>query len=85
MSSLARLPLDEIAALYRRYKVRELALFGSQARGDAGPDRDYDFVVSFDPSAKVNLFEMGGLQYDREQLMGRSVDLVRKKGLRNPY
>ncbi len=28
--------------------VRELALFGSNARGDAGPDNDVDFVVDFD-------------------------------------
>jgi predicted nucleotidyltransferase len=46
---------------------------------------DLDFLVSFDPEADVDLFEMGGLQYELEELMGRKVDLVEKEALRNPY
>lgn len=79
------LPMQQIIALCERYHVRELSLFGSALRDDFGPESDYDFLVSFQPDAQVSLFEVGGLQYDLQCLMGRKVDLVQKDGLRNPY
>jgi predicted nucleotidyltransferase len=60
-------------------------LFGSALRDDFGPESDYDFLVSFQPDAQVDFFDVGGLQYELEQLMGRDVDLVEKEALRNPY
>ncbi|MGO8671706.1 MAG: nucleotidyltransferase family protein [Capsulimonadaceae bacterium] len=37
-------PLEDIDALCRKHHVRELALFGSAARGDARLDSDLDFI-----------------------------------------
>jgi predicted nucleotidyltransferase len=68
----------EIAALCRRYGVRQLALFGSILRGDFdSTSSDVDVVVDFDPprqtSAARQYFDF---KRDLEQLLDRSVDLV---------
>jgi predicted nucleotidyltransferase len=45
------IPETEIAEFCRRWKVTELALFGSALRGDFRPDSDVDVLISFDPGA----------------------------------
>lgn len=59
----------------RRLGVRELALFGSHARGDAGPDSDADFVVDFEEKSFDRYMAVKELL---EALLGRKVDLVLK-------
>ncbi len=76
------LPLEEIAALCRRYRVRELSLFGSALRDDVRPDSDLDLLVLFDPEAEVGFLELAGLRRELASLLGRSVDLVPKRGLK---
>jgi predicted nucleotidyltransferase len=71
-----------LAALCRRYRVRELAVFGSAARGDMGPDSDIDLLVEFLPDAEVDLVDHAGLMLDLAHLLGRKVDLVSKNGLK---
>lgn len=56
-------------------------LFGSVARNSAGPDSDVDLMVDLDegPSGRKPLFsafEVGGIQYELTQIVGRKVDLV---------
>lgn len=66
---------DEIAALCRRYGVLRLRVFGSAVRGgwDAAKS-DFDFLVDLEPNR--SLFDLGGLQYDLQELLGRRVDVV---------
>jgi hypothetical protein len=57
----------------RRLGVKRLGLFGSAARGEAGPDSDLDFIVelehkSFDAYMDVKLL--------LEEVFGCRVDLV---------
>jgi len=78
----------EIAELCRRYHVRRLEVFGSAARGeDFDPARsDMDFLVEFDPAAKVSLFDTYfPLKEALETLFGRPVDLVEDGAVENPY
>lgn len=76
------LPLEKIAALCRRYRVRELALFGSALRDDFRPDSDLDLLVLFNPEAEVGFLDLAALQRELTTLLGRTVDLVPKRGLR---
>jgi len=79
---------DEIAELCRRYAVRRLEIFGSAARGaDFDPERsDADFLVDFEPGRGLHaLRRFFGLAEDLEQLLGRHVDLVEPRAIRNPY
>ena len=76
------IPADQLIALCRRYRVVELSLFGSSARGDARPDSDVDLLVIFDPSAEVGFLTMAAFQRELASLIGRQVDLVPKDGLK---
>ena len=46
------IPARELAELCRRWKVRELALFGSVLREDFSADSDVDLLVSFEPDTR---------------------------------
>jgi len=76
-------PLTErIAEICRRYHVRELAVFGSAARGDIRPDSDIDLLVEFEPDARIGLFKFVAMEQELAALFGRKVDLVTKPGLK---
>ncbi len=79
-------PTDKIGAFCQKWKLKEFSLFGSVLRDDFGPQSDIDVLISFRPGAAMT-FE-GYLQM-REELSaifgGRSVDLVEKRLLRNPF
>ncbi|HEY3414016.1 MAG TPA: nucleotidyltransferase family protein [Armatimonadota bacterium] len=76
------IPIKKIEDLCRRYKVAELAVFGSAVREDFRADSDIDLLVSFQPDAKIGLIAFIGLQQQLEELLGRRVDLVSKRGLK---
>jgi predicted nucleotidyltransferase len=80
-----RLPLDQIADFCRQWKIREFSLFGSVLREDFRPDSDIDVLVSFQPGAPWSLWDLLEMQQQLGTLLGRSVDLIEKEGLRNPY
>ena len=77
------IPMDELAALCRRYRVRELALFGSVLRDDFRDDSDIDVLVEFEPDARASFFTLSALKEELAALFGRPVDVVPKLGL-NP-
>ena len=66
----------ELAAL----KVKQLRLFGSVARDEAGPDSDVDLLVDFD--RPVGYFHLFRVQAHLEELLGTPVDLVFEDGLK---
>jgi uncharacterized protein len=79
------LPGEEIAALAARWKIEELAVFGSVTRDDYDRDSDIDVLVTFAPDARWTLWDFLDLKEHLEKLLGRPVDLVDKRALRNPY
>lgn len=79
------LPQDKIGSFCRRWKVVELALFGSVLRDDFGPDSDIDVLISFEPQAPWSLWDLFDMRQDLQQLLGREIDLVEKEALRNPF
>jgi predicted nucleotidyltransferase len=72
------IPTDEIADFCRRWKVTELALFGSVLREDFGPDSDIDALVSFAPDARWSLLDLVRMQDELKAVLGREVDLVQR-------
>ena len=66
--------------LKRRYKVREIALFGSWARGEQHSKSDIDVLVEFEEGA--DLFDWIGLTLYLEDVLGRPVDVVPRRALR---
>ncbi len=72
----------KIAEICRRYKIRELSLFGSQARGDFSEQSDFDFLVEFEPEARIDYFKFFEIQEKLEEIVHKKVDLVPKDGLK---
>ena len=68
--------------LRREFKVQELYLFGSFARGDYGPESDVDVLVEFQPDSRPTLFTLAGLQIRLTELLGRDVDVGTPGGLK---
>jgi len=62
--------------------VRQLAVFGSVARGEARPDSDVDLLVEFDQPQ--GLFAMARLQRQLAEGLDAPVDLAEPEGLRRP-
>lgn len=77
----------EIARICLLHHIRKLEVFGSAARGsDFDPaTSDADFLVEFAPESKRGLDDYFALKADLEQLLGRGVDLVEPRAVRNPY
>jgi hypothetical protein len=79
------IPDEVLAAFCRRWKITELALFGSVLREDFRPDSDVDVLVTFSPDAEWSLFDMVHMQEDLQGILGRKVDLVSRRGLEQSH
>jgi predicted nucleotidyltransferase len=71
--------MDEIKRIVepvaREYGVRRLSLFGSYARGEAGPDSDIDIRV-IDGGNIRGLFKLAGFNRVLEEQLGTKVDVI---------
>ena len=76
MNAALRVSQVEIADFCERWRVAELALFGSAVRDDFGPESDIDVLVSFDAQARPTLFDIVRMQDELGRVFGRKVDLV---------
>lgn len=75
------LPQRLLEDFCRRWKVRELALFGSVLRDDFRPGSDIDVLVAFAPEARWSLFDMVEMQEALERIVGRKIDLVEREAV----
>ncbi len=71
---------DEILRIARIHGARNVRIFGSAARGNASHASDIDFLVDFEPG--TSLLQHGALIAELEDLLGRKVDVVPEKTLR---
>ena len=74
--------LHDHAPDLRRQGVMRAALFGSTARGEAGPDSDIDILVELDPAAPIDLFAYVGIVQFIDELFPGSVDVANRAGLK---
>lgn len=78
---IEQLPIADLRALCRRWKVLDLALFGSALREDFRPESDVDLLVTFDASAEWSLLDHVRMQQELSDLLGREVDLVSRRAV----
>lgn len=71
---------EEILRIAERHGVTSIRVFGSVARGEAGPESDVDFLI--EAGREVTPWFPGGLVADLEDLLGRGVDVVEECALR---
>jgi predicted nucleotidyltransferase len=80
--------LAEVRALCEKHGVQRMSIFGSAVKGTFDPDTsDVDFVVDFRPGTPPGGLSgpYFGLLVDLQDLLGRNVDLVDRKMVKNPY
>jgi predicted nucleotidyltransferase len=79
--------MDAIRTLMQLHKVRKGYLFGSSVAGRFGDNSDIDILIEIDES--IDPVELGGhlwdLQFDLQKLLGRKVDILTSRSLKNPY
>lgn len=71
---------DESLRIAEHRGARNVRIFGSVARGEAGERSDVDFLVELEPGR--SLLDLGGLLMDLQELLNRPVDVVTEQGLR---
>lgn len=74
-------PREAIAAFCAKWRVTELAVFGSVLRDDFRPESDVDVLVSFAPDARIGYFGFGAMQEELGGIFGRKVHLVSRRGV----
>jgi uncharacterized protein len=79
LKELVRTKRQVILGAAARRGALNVRLFGSLARGEAGPESDVDVLVHLEPGR--SLFDLGGLLMDLQDLLGRKVDVVTENGL----
>ena len=80
---------DQVVALLRAHAedirgrgVTRLALFGSTARGEAGPSSDVDLLIEVDPHARFTLVDLAGLERFLAGVLVRPVEFAFPSRLR---
>lgn len=71
--------LKQIEPQARALGVTALYLFGSTARGEAGPDSDLDVFVEYRPG--FSGFDLMGVKHIIEDEIGVSADVLTRTGL----
>jgi uncharacterized protein len=80
LDELLKAKREEILRIAAKYGASNVRVFGSVARGEAGPDSDIDLLVDFDEG--VTLLDHAGLIIDLERLLGCKVDVASEDGLK---
>ncbi len=65
---------EEILRIAARHGARNVRVFGSAARGEAGPDSDLDLLVELEDGR--SLLDHVALIQDLQDLLGCKVDVV---------
>lgn len=65
---------EQILRVCAKHGALNVRVFGSFARGEAGPDSDVDLLI--DVASEHSAWFPGGLLMDLQDLLGRKVDIV---------
>ncbi|PZU44539.1 MAG: hypothetical protein DI566_12145 [Microbacterium sp.] len=77
---------EAIARACERHGVARLRIFGSALTERFDPAKsDVDFLVDYKPEAERTFSALFELRGELEQIVGRPVDLLDVRTVRNPY
>jgi predicted nucleotidyltransferase len=79
LAALLKAQRPAILQLAAQHGASNVRVFGSVARGEAGPDSDVDLLVAL--ADDRSLLDLVGLWQDLEDLLQRKVDVVTDGGL----
>ena len=81
LKTLMALLKREKVFLKKKYKIKDIGIFGSYVRGEQTPASDLDIIVDYRDDS-VDIFDFLDLKEYLSDLIGRDVDLVMKDGLK---
>jgi len=84
VSDRIHVPAEDIAAFCRRWKVKELSVFGSVLRDDFRDDSDIDVLLEMQADSTLG-WNWLDMRKELASLLGRRIDLTFMDRLRNPY
>lgn len=73
------LPVETILRIAEKHGVRNVRVFGSRARGEAGPDSDLDLLVEY--GGNMSLLDVIGFEQELEECIGIRVETVNERAL----
>lgn len=76
------LPEDKIREYCAGQPIERLSVFGSAARDELTPESDIDLLVEYFPDAPVGYLTMARQARELSEIVGRSVDLCTRNGLK---
>ncbi|ABB56065.1 nucleotidyltransferase family protein [Synechococcus elongatus] len=75
------LPIEKVTEFCHKWKVTELALFGSVLRHDFRPDSDIDIMVDFHPDFCPTFQTLDLMEAELKTIFQREVDLITRQGI----
>lgn len=86
METAVPLDTEAIRRACERYGVERLRVFGSVLTDRFNPETsDVDFLVTFRPERQNLFHDYFDLKFELERIVGRGVDLVVARSVRNPF
>ena len=82
MSPIVQNKRDDILRIATQYGASNVRVFGSVARGEAGPESDIDVLVQLEPGR--SLLDIVAIKQELEELLGHKVDVLTEASI-SPY
>lgn len=82
LNTILKSKRQDIIATASKHGAKNVRVFGSVARGNAGPQSDLDLLVQLNPG--YSLLDLIAIKQDLEDLLGCNVDVVTEAAL-SPY
>lgn len=67
-----------LARVCKKWRLREIAVFGSVTRDDFDEVSDVDLLVTFDPGSRFTMLKLADIEADLSAVFGRPVDVVER-------
>ncbi|MFQ5881689.1 MAG: nucleotidyltransferase family protein [Candidatus Methylomirabilales bacterium] len=79
IDELLKAKRDEILRIAAKHGARNVRVFGSVVRGEAGEQSDVDFLVDLEPDR--SLLDHAALIGELQEFLGRKVDVLTEKSI----
>ncbi len=77
------IPVEPLYQFCQRWKVSELAVFGSALHENYPLESDLDLLISFDEDAQWGLFDLVNMESELGIIFNKEIDLIEKNAVFN--
>ena len=77
------IPVEHLHDFCQRWKVSELAVFGSALNENYPIESDLDLLISFEKDVQWGLFDLVNMELELGKIFDKNIDLVEKRAVTN--